>query len=335
MTDDWRSVTEQPAVLVDVSDVMIPLARLRYADPRPAERKRFVLLRWADVIRRFSPSDALDVLDQELPEGPEAPAVPHLSEAAVRAATLLELNRHDDAQGLLPRVATSAGARALLEGRCAMAKGAFSDARAHYEVAVAVARQGPGPLAVEVEVEAMGHLARLGLVEALAENPWFDRLDARCAEIGAGFTRSTFRWLRAHDGPTANALRADRTWVAVRSFMERRYATPFEADRPKLGPVPLHVHGIAKVHHLEPQAYVRSIATLAGLMWRDGDRQRAYEVAWYGRAVGRRLFGETIEAALSEFLDQLLAPLPAERRDAFDLRLRLNARRAPKPNPAA
>lgn len=325
MTEDWRVVTEQPAVLADALDVMIPLGRLRYANPRPEGRKRFVMLRWADVIRRFSPDDAWAVLEEELPTAPETHTAPHLTEEAVRAATLLEMGKHEEAKDWVMRVSTAGGARALLEGRVALQTQRLPEARAFWELAEAAARSADWPLAVEVEIEALGNLARLDAMAFPPSHAGFRRMETRCKELNAGVTQSVFRTLEEMSGPTARELRAERTSVAIRAHMEKTYAEPFVDDVPKLGPVPLHVHGMAKIHKVEPMKFVEAVSGMASVLWKEGDRQRSYETAWYGRAIGTRLFGPKVEAALTEFLELLLAPLPEERRQAFDVRLRLNA----------
>ena len=325
MTEDWRIVTEQPAILADILDVFMPLARLRYASQRPLGRRRFVLLRWAEVIRRFAPDDALAVLDEELPDVVETPMVPHLTEPAVRAATLLEKGEHQAAAELLPRVSQACGARDLLEGRVAMQEARFDDAWAHYERAEVAARVAGTPLSVEIEVEALGSLARLFAMRGMDATAWFRRLAARCAELDLGLTRMAFERLERASRPEARARSAAQATVALKSHLVHKYAEPYQADIPKLGPVPLHVHGMAKTHATEPNAFVNAIGTMASIQWREGDRQRAFETAWYGRAIGRRLFGAEVEASLTEFIDLLLGPLPPERRQAFETRLRINA----------
>lgn len=325
MTDDWRIATEQPAILADVLDVFMPLARLRYASQRPLGRRRYVLLRWADVVRRWAPDDALAVLDEELPDCAETPSVPHLTEPAVRAATLLEKGQHEAAAELLPQVSQATGARDLLEGRVAMQQARFDDARAHYERAEVAARVAATALSVEIEVEALGSLARLFAMRGTDATAWFLRMEARCVELDLGLTRMAFQRLERESRPEARARAAAETTVALKSHLLRKYAEPFQADVGKLGPVPLHVHGMAKTHATEPNAYVNAIGTMAGILWREGDRQRAYETAWYGRAIGQRLFGAEVEASLTEFIELLLGPLPPERRQAFETRLRINA----------
>jgi hypothetical protein len=325
MTDDWRIITTEAAPLLDVTGVLLPLARLRYAHPRPEGRLRFVLLRWCDLTRRFSPTDALSVLDAELPSVDETPSMPHLTEAAVRAATLLETAQVDEAERWVTSVSAACGARALLEGRVAMQRGRLDEAHQHWEIAVVAAQTSGLPLASEVEIEALGNIARLLSARGLPADAWFTRLDQRCQELHAGFTQSAFRTLRTLQEPTARELRNERTTVAIKASMMARYAEAFLGDAAKVGPVPLHVHGMAKVHHLEPKAYLEAVTMMASLLWRQGDRQRGYETAWYGRAVGSRLFGPKIEAALTELIDLLLAPLTPERRAAFETRLRINA----------
>ncbi len=171
----------------------------------------------------------------------------------------------------------------------------------------------------------MGHLARLFALRGMDATTWIARVDARCDELGAVMTRGVFRKLQQQIRPEARDARLERTTVALKSHLLRKYAEPFQADVAKLGPVPLHVHGMAKTHATEPNAYVNAVGTMAGILWREGDRQRAYETAWYGRAIGQRLFGAEVEASLTEFLDLLLGPLPPERRQAFETRLRINA----------
>jgi len=325
MTEDWRIVTERPAVLADVLDIIVPLARLRYASQRPLGRRRFVLLRWAELTRRFAPDDALAVLDNELPDVDETPAVPHLSEPAVRAATLLEKGSHEEAAALLSEVSQDTGARDVLEGRVAMQQARFDDARAHWERAEMAARLSATPLSPEIEVEAQGHLARLFAMRGLDATGWFQRLDARCLALNAALTRGAFQRLQRQIRPDVQERRLERTSVAVKAFLIDTYAEPFQADVPKLGPVPLHVHGMAKTHAKEPNKYVNAVGTMASLLWREGDRQRAYETAWYGKALAQRLFGAEVEASLATFIEALLAPLPPERRQAFETRLRINA----------
>jgi hypothetical protein len=226
---------------------------------------------------------------------------------------------------LLSQVSKDTGARDLLEGRVAMQQARFDDARAHWERAEMAARLAGTPLSPEIEVEAMGHLARLFSMRGLDASGWFQRVDDRCVQLNAAMTRSAFQRLRRQTRPDVQERRLERTSVAIKAYLLDTYAEPFTADVAKLGPVPLHVHGMAKSHANDPNKYVNAVGTMASLLWREGDRQRAYETAWYGKSIARRLWGEPVEAVLQTFIDSLLAPLPPERRGAFETRLRINA----------
>jgi len=326
MTEDWRIVTTTPAVLADVVDVFPALTRLRFADPRPAWRKRFVMLRWADVVRRVSPRDALEALEG-LPEAKESD-VPHLSEAAVRAACLLEAGDWRDARPHIVEVERRAGARALLDGRVALQEAAFDEAEELWSLAEAEATASTHPLAVEVAAEALGYRLRLAMVRDGEAGALWGQMERLCVEHKAAFTQSAFRALYQLESSSERDDRLAAAADRAHRIMLERYVEPYRDEEAKVAPVPLVVHGIAKVHRREPEAFFEAISTQSAMAWRRGDRQHGYDIAWYGRAIGARLLGPKMEQALTSYLDKLLEPLEPERRDAYEWRLQFRARLA-------
>jgi hypothetical protein len=324
MTEDWRVVSTTPAILADVVEVLPALTRLRFSHPRPVARERFVRLRWADVMRRVAPSEALDSL-VDLPEADE-PDVPHLSEAAVRAASMFERGQWRDARELVEQVERRGGAKALLEGRVALQEQAFDDAEQLWSLAEAEAEAATHPLAVEVRAEALGYRMRLAIVRGVDARGLWERMEALCKEHGAGFTQGAFRLVHQLETGSEREARLDAAARAASDAMEQRYIEPFRDEEAKVAPVPLVVHGIAKVHHRQPEAYFEAITTQSAMAWRRGDRQHGYDIAWYGRAIGGRLMGPKMEEALTTYLDHLLEPLEPARREAFAWRLQFRAR---------
>ncbi len=326
MTDDWRTVTTVPAVLADAFEILPALSRLHFADPRPAWRKRFVDLRWADVIRRAEPRQALAGLEG-LVEAAD-PDVPHLTEPAVRAACLLEAGDWREARSYIAKVERRGGARALLDGRVALQEAAFDEAEELWSLAETEARSSTHPLAVEVAAEALGYRLRLAMVRDGDAGGLWDQMERLCTEHGAGFTQSAFRLLHNVESSSDREARLQAAADRAERGMRKRYVEPFLDDEARVAPVPLVVHGIAKVHHREPQAFFEAISTQSALAWRRGDRQHGYDIAWYGRAIGSRLLGPKMEEALTTYLEQLLEPLEPARRDAYAWRLQFRARLA-------
>ena len=324
MTEDWRVVTTHPAILADAFDIAPPLMRLRFADPRPPWRKRYVLLRWADVVRRALPRDALAVLDDELPEATETD-VPHLCEPAVRAACLLEMGQHEAALPHVMKVERRGGARELLDGRVAMQQARFDEAEQAWELAETAALMSTHPLAVEVAAEALGYRARLAMVTDQPRQGVWERLEKLLASHGAGFSQSLFRGFQRLD-ETDGKARQEASYRQVSEGLLARYAAPFADEADKVAPVPVEVHGVAKTHMREPERFFEAITALSGLAWRQGDRQHGYDVAWYGRAIGKRIFGEKMNQAMTSYLEKLLEPLEPERRGVYEWRLLFRAR---------
>jgi len=327
MTADWDIVATRPAILADVLEVMPALLRLRYANPRPPWRKRFVLLRFADVIRRVTPEEALAVLEGDLPDDDQG-EVPHLAHPAVMAATLLEMSRAEEASGWLARVRREGGAAELLEGRLALQEGHLDEADKLYELAAAAARMHPHPLTVEVELEAMGHRVRLAMARQQAHGALHRQLERRLQEANAGVTISVFRQLVLRHEPDVRERRLDRTVIGIKTHILRTYAAPYESEREAIAPIPLHVHGLAKALRDDPMKYVSGVSTLASIQWRQGDRQNGYETAAYGEAIARRVWGPKVADVLQDFVEQLLEPLPPEQRRAYAWRMERTAREA-------
>jgi len=324
MTEDWRIVTTKPAVLADAVEVLPPLLRLRNANPRPAWRKRFVLLRWADLLRRALPADAFRVLDEELPAADESD-VPHLTEPAVRAAALLERGQWEEAVPWVMQVERRGGARELLDGRVALQQQRFQEADQAWDLAEAAARSSTHPLAVEVAAEALGYRARLAMLSDEMKASHWGRLERLLEEHGAGFSQSIFRGLKALDDGDAKG-RQETAFAKVHHELVTRYRDPFQAEADKVAPVPVVVHGVAKTHAREPKRFFEAVTALSALAWRNGDRQHGYDIAWYGRAIGKRLFGEKMDEAMSNYLERLLDPVEPERRGVYEWRLLFRAK---------
>lgn len=307
MTDEQAKTWERarrPAILADVGGVLPSVWALRSGRsllaqalggegeaPPTAEERLWLDLRFADIVRRFLPQEALEVLR----------AVPPMSESggfsgpAIEVAALIELGRLDDAEAKLMLTPGETGLRALLDGRLALERGRLADALRAFDQAVELAND------VELRAEALCFRARtrrLGDLDATAD---FDALEALCAEHGAGVTISIVRFIR--DASNADVLPA-LTGAFYRVGLTQLTAAltlGVEKDRASVEPIPLHVHGAARKHR-EATAYVSALLPIASLQLSVHADVEAFETAWYGFSVGQRLFGQAAVVELAAFL---------------------------------
>lgn len=320
MSSDLDAILK-PALLADVYGLMPPLLRLHLANPRGEGVRRLVALRLADVTRRAFPDEALRLLD-DLPEGPD-PEIDVLQPAVVAAHAWLEGNQLEQARLLVPDL-PKGPVRELVMGRVAIAAGDLEGAAEFLDRCLDTL-DPEAPLAVEVEAEALGLRARLAMLAQRDSVEDWDRLAKLCEAHGAWLS-CTVAGVFRENVRAGTVSSADKFAAVARRMLEARYTRPVEADRQAVAPIPLHVHGAARTHASDPEAYVEAILQIAAMTWRAGDRLDAYETAYYGLRIGERLFGERAGQPLTTFIDGLVAPLSAEElrslRDAVSERAR-------------
>ncbi|MDP2315255.1 MAG: hypothetical protein Q8P41_20320 [Pseudomonadota bacterium] len=274
------------------------ILRLRDAPLLPDVRLRLAL-READLLRRVMPEEALAVLERL--DGAGGAVTGTLAPDAIRAHALLDLGRPDEAKTLSPFLAADTDVYALIEGRIAWSEGRLDPAAASFETAIATTTDP------EVEAESRMFLVRLRAVRRQPVADALDELEALCARHGAGITQVLVRTLRLTIESGVAPIVAEGLARGARTELSARYTFGVEQDRATLGAIPLEVHGAARKHPDDPDAFASAVLALSALSWATGDHAEGYAVAWYGHTVGARRYGDTPMVHLATYLGELEA----------------------------
>ncbi len=259
-----------------------------------AEERLYLDLRYADLVRRFVPALALEVL-AGLPPLSEAEG---LSGPAIQVSALIELGRLEEAAVTLMLAPGETGHRALLDGRIALERGQLAEAISAFSQGLELA-QDP-----ELRAELLGFRARtlrLANHDAKADQD-FAALEDLCTQFNAGLSLSLVRFVRhasAHEA--VPALQAAFYRVGL-TQLSAQLTLGVEKDREAVAPVPLHVHGAAKKLKSDAPRFVEGLLQIAGLQLSVHSDVDAFETAWYGFAIGQRLFGQPAVVELAAFL---------------------------------
>lgn len=305
--DEWQKA-RGVAILADVGGVLPAVFALREGrgilawlggepippTPLTPEERLWLDLRFAELLRRFWPAKALEVV-AALPPLAE---IDGLSGPGIEVAALIEAGRLEEAAVKLMLTPGDTGQRALLDGRISLERGQLAEAIGAFNQALELATEP------ELRAEALGFRARtLRLAnqdDAAARD--FDALEQLCEAHGAGISLGIVRFIRdaaAHQA--VPALQAAFYRVGI-SQLTGPLTLGVEKDRAQVEPIPLHVHGAARKLRQDPPAFVQHLLQIASLQLAVRADVDAFETAWYGFSIGQRLFGQAAVVDLAAFI---------------------------------
>ncbi|MEL6343755.1 MAG: hypothetical protein AAFV53_11530 [Myxococcota bacterium] len=306
MNADWTQAF-RPRPQLDGLLALPHLLRLQSRDDLDELQRVLVVLRLAEVNRRFLPEAALTALDKadETVRSADLTDWPQLHPATIRAAAWLEGSALAEAEAQLADVPENSGVRALLLARCAHLGGQLQAALDGYWNAAQMANASHQPLSAETELEARSYHLRLRLAQRELPEDEIAAFDQTAQAMGAGMTQSLHRAVvQAHRDGHVEAL-SDGFIKVAHTMTRARYLEGHAHLIAELAPLPVQVHGAMVTHRDDPAAYVTAILSLSSLAWRAGYTLEGYEVAAYGVRVGARRFGDHRVVGLSVYLDGL------------------------------
>lgn len=307
------AIARRPALLVDTGRAAV--AALRARDVAPDEVLRAAAaLRWAELVRRSKPTEALKTLD-----GLEAMAGT-ADARRIRVHALLDLGRFDDARAA---AADGLEGEGLLAARMAYV---LDRARALSLADESVGRADDPELTADLLCLRARWRSEAGDAEGAVADA--EALIALCDAHDAPASRLMVELMRLGFETVGAAGAEARLEEAIETIIDG-----IPIDTRTLGPLPPHLHGLMMRYAKrtrDPKAFVLGVVTVADLASAAQRFETAFETLVDGAELTRRVFGEraavpveTRYRALAERLGpERIAALHAWRRRRTEMLLR-------------